>query len=63
MRIRDARDSTATTLTVVKPISNPGAVYLISGPMAAGKSKVARLLAQRFDRGVHLEGDLFRQSI
>ena len=39
------------------------AVYLISGPMAAGKSTVARLLAARFPRGVHLEGDVFRRSI
>lgn len=39
------------------------AVYLITGPMAAGKSTVARLLASRFERGVHLEGDLFRRSI
>jgi GrpB-like predicted nucleotidyltransferase (UPF0157 family) len=39
------------------------AVYLITGPMAAGKSTVARLLAARFARGVHLEGDVFRRSI
>lgn len=39
------------------------AIYLITGPMAAGKTTVARLLAQRFQRGVHLEGDLFRRSI
>lgn len=39
------------------------AVYVITGPMAAGKSTVARLLASRFERGVHLEGDLFRRSI
>ncbi len=39
------------------------AVYLITGPMAAGKSTVARLLAGRFARGVHLEGDIFRRSI
>jgi GrpB-like predicted nucleotidyltransferase (UPF0157 family) len=36
---------------------------LITGPMASGKSTVARLLASRFARGVHLEGDLFRRSI
>ena len=39
------------------------AVILISGPMAAGKTTIARLLAERFTRGVHLEGDLFRRSI
>jgi GrpB-like predicted nucleotidyltransferase (UPF0157 family) len=38
-------------------------VYLITGPPAAGKSTVARLLASRFERGVHLEGDVFRRSI
>ena len=38
-------------------------IYLISGPMAAGKSTVARLLASRFERGVYLEGDVFRRSI
>jgi GrpB-like predicted nucleotidyltransferase (UPF0157 family)/chloramphenicol 3-O-phosphotransferase len=38
-------------------------VFLISGPMAAGKSTVARSLASRFARGVHLEGDVFRRSI
>ena len=40
-----------------------GAIYLITGPMAAGKSSVAELLARRFARGVHLEGDVFRRSI
>jgi cytidylate kinase len=39
------------------------AVYLITGPMASGKTTVARLLAEQFDRGVHLEGDVFRRSI
>src|SRR6185437_7246792 len=37
-------------------LSEP-AVYLVTGPMAAGKTTVARLLAGRFARGVHLEGD------
>jgi hypothetical protein len=57
------RDTTATTLVPVTPISKSGPIYLISGPMAAEKSTVARLLAERFDRGVHLEGDFFRRSI
>ena len=38
-------------------------MYLITGPMAAGKTTVARLLAARFSRGVHVEGDVFRRSI
>ena len=39
------------------------AVFLVTGPSAAGKTTVARLLARRFERGVHLEGDVFRRSI
>jgi chloramphenicol 3-O-phosphotransferase len=38
-------------------------VYLVTGPSAAGKTSVARLLAQRFEAAVHLEGDFFRRSI
>jgi predicted kinase len=44
-------------------MEQPRAVYLITGPMAAGKSTVAGLLASRFARGVHIEGDVFRRSI
>jgi predicted kinase len=47
----------------MKPDPSKSAIYLITGPMAAGKSTVARLLAERFERGVHLEGDFFRRSI
>jgi GrpB-like predicted nucleotidyltransferase (UPF0157 family) len=47
----------------VEPTSSKSAIYLITGPMAAGKSTVARLLAERFARGVYLEGDFFRRSI
>jgi predicted nucleotidyltransferase len=43
--------------------SDAPAIYLITGPMAAGKTTVARSLASRFERGVHVEGDVFRRSI
>ncbi|MGH2759511.1 MAG: AAA family ATPase [Actinomycetota bacterium] len=39
------------------------AVYLITGISAAGKSTVAELLAKRFDRGVHVKGDVFRRMV
>ena len=38
-------------------------LYVITGIMASGKSTVAQLLAERFDRSVHLHGDFFRRSI
>ncbi|MFE9274806.1 AAA family ATPase [Paenibacillus glucanolyticus] len=38
-------------------------VIVITGVMAAGKSTIAQLLAERFDRGVHLRGDMFRKMI
>lgn len=38
-------------------------VVLITGISAAGKSTVADLLARRFDRGVHVKGDVFRRMI
>jgi chloramphenicol 3-O-phosphotransferase len=39
------------------------AVYIVTGPSAAGKTTVGRKLAERFTRGVHLEGDFFRRSV
>jgi chloramphenicol 3-O-phosphotransferase len=38
-------------------------IVLITGPQAAGKTTVSGLLARRFHRGVHLDGDAFRRSI
>jgi GrpB-like predicted nucleotidyltransferase (UPF0157 family) len=46
-----------------RSVEHQPVIYLITGPMAAGKSTVARLLASRFERGAHLEGDVFRRSI
>lgn len=39
------------------------ALFVISGVSAAGKSTVARLLAQRFERGVCVPGDAIRAMI
>lgn len=38
-------------------------MIVITGAMAAGKSTVAALLAERFPRSVHLRGDSFRRMI
>jgi chloramphenicol 3-O-phosphotransferase len=38
-------------------------VVVVTGAMAAGKSTVAQLLAERLDRAVHLRGDAFRRMI
>ena len=38
-------------------------VIVVTGIMAAGKSTVAELLARRWERAVHLRGDLFRRMI
>ncbi|MBV9227672.1 MAG: zeta toxin family protein [Chloroflexi bacterium] len=38
-------------------------LIVVTGIMAAGKSTIARLLAQRFARGVHIEADTLQQMI
>jgi cytidylate kinase len=38
-------------------------VIVITGIMAAGKSTVAQMLAERLPRSVHVRGDLFRRMI
>jgi len=40
-----------------------GAVFLITGISAAGKSTVGELLARRFEPGVHVRGDVFRRMV
>jgi len=44
-------------LTDVRPL------VLITGISASGKSTVAELLARRFERGVHVKGDVFRRMV
>ncbi|QYR22781.1 AAA family ATPase [Paenibacillus sp. sptzw28] len=39
------------------------AVILVTGIMASGKSTVAQLLSERFEKSVHLRGDIFRRMI
>ena len=38
-------------------------VVVVAGISAAGKTTVAQMLAERFERGVHLRGDVFRRMI
>lgn len=38
-------------------------VFFVTGISAAGKSTVGELLATRFERGVHVRGDVFRRMV
>lgn len=40
-----------------------GAVVLVTGVMAAGKSTVAQALAERLPRAAHVHGDAFRRMV
>ncbi|HVF05600.1 MAG TPA: AAA family ATPase [Frankiaceae bacterium] len=40
-----------------------GAVVVVAGLQAVGKSTVARLLAQRYERGAYVEGDVFYRMV
>ncbi|MGV9680439.1 AAA family ATPase [Nocardia sp. NPDC003482] len=44
-------------------MTNSGAVYLITGIQAAGKSTVAQALAERLPRSAHVRGDAFRRFV
>jgi chloramphenicol 3-O-phosphotransferase len=55
-----------TTIRDDRAVAAPttrGTVFVVTGPSGAGKTTVGRLLARSFERGVHLEGDVFRRSI
>jgi predicted kinase len=39
------------------------ALIVVTGIMAAGKSTVARLLAERFPKGVHIEADVLQRMV
>lgn len=45
------------------PLTERHVVVLLTGISAAGKSTVGNLLARRFERGVHIDGDVFRQMV
>jgi chloramphenicol 3-O-phosphotransferase len=44
-------------------VGTQGRVIVITGAMAAGKSTIAELLAQRLPRSVHVRGDVFRRMV
>jgi predicted kinase len=50
-------------MSVQQKMDDSPAIFVITGIMASGKSTVAQLLAERFQRGVHVRGDIFRRMI
>jgi predicted kinase len=44
-------------------MSTEPALIVVTGIMAAGKSTVARLLAESFPKGVHVEADVLQQMV
>jgi chloramphenicol 3-O-phosphotransferase len=44
-------------------VKNNSSIILVTGIMASGKSTVAQLLSEQFDKSVHLRGDIFRKMV
>lgn len=59
--IRDTEPGDSRAIRDTEP--SGGRVVVITGAMAAGKSTVAELLAERLPRSVHVRGDSFRRMI
>ena len=38
-------------------------IYIVTGIMASGKTTIAQMLAEQFDKSVHVHGDIFRKMI
>ncbi|CAH2715920.1 Cytidylate kinase [Neobacillus rhizosphaerae] len=38
-------------------------IYIVTGIMASGKSTIAQMLSEQFEKGVHVRGDIFRKMI
>lgn len=49
--------------SVADILSVMAGIVLVTGPQAAGKTTVSALLARRFERGVHLDGDAFTSKL
>jgi len=58
------QDSPRAEVEKPHPLSDhQPALIVVTGIMAAGKSTIARLLAQHFARGVHIEADVLQRMI
>lgn len=44
-------------------LTDKPSIILITEIMASGKSTVAHLLAERFEKSVHLRGNIFRRPL
>lgn len=62
MELQENQMISETANAQLKINAQPG-IIVLTGIMAAGKSTVARLLAQRFVRGVYIEADALQRMI